>query len=258
MFETATFSYGPSSKRVWTTAMGFTGQAVLIGCALLAPLISPQTLGRAFLVTALVAPGVPPPPLPPGPEVVPVPRHGAVAPTSTHTLVAPVAANVPAIAATIVDPPDTTGSPVGVFGGWQGGERTGVVGGMPPGIIDTGTRVVPVVHPPEVANREPAKTAAVPVKPPRISVVRLATPIYRVDPIYPPLAKAAHVSGVVELLGVLGTDGRIHELKVMRGHPLLVGAALDAVRQWIYAPTTLNGQAVEVSAPITVTFILNL
>ena len=57
---------------------------------------------------------------------------------------------------------------------------------------------------------------------------------------------------------MLGTDGRIHELKVMRGHPLLVGAALDAVRQWIYAPTTLNGQAVEVSAPITVTFILNL
>ena len=56
MFETATLSYGPPSKRVWATAMGFTGQAVLIGCAVLAPLISPQTLGRAFLVTALVTP----------------------------------------------------------------------------------------------------------------------------------------------------------------------------------------------------------
>ena len=51
MFETATLSYGPPTKRVWATAMGFTGQAVLIGCALLAPLISPQTLGRALLVT---------------------------------------------------------------------------------------------------------------------------------------------------------------------------------------------------------------
>jgi protein TonB len=65
------------------------------------------------------------------------------------------------------------------------------------------------------------------------------------------------VSGVVELLGVLSTDGRIHELKVVRGHPLLVAAALDAVRQWIYEPTLLNGQAVEVAAPITVTFTLN-
>ncbi|MGD0776545.1 MAG: hypothetical protein ABSC05_27330 [Candidatus Solibacter sp.] len=44
MFETAAFSYGPPTKRVWTTAMGFTGQAVLIGCAVLAPMISPQTL----------------------------------------------------------------------------------------------------------------------------------------------------------------------------------------------------------------------
>ena len=68
MFETATLSYGPPSKRVWATAMGFTGQAVLIGCAVLAPLISPQTLGRAFLVTTLVTPGAPPPPPPPGPR----------------------------------------------------------------------------------------------------------------------------------------------------------------------------------------------
>jgi protein TonB len=61
----------------------------------------------------------------------------------------------------------------------------------------------------------------------------------------------------VELLGVLGVDGRIHELKVVRGHPLLVKAAIEAVRQWVYEPTLLNGQAVEVSAPILVNFILN-
>ena len=71
MFETATLSYGPPAKRVWATAMGFTGQALLIGCALLAPLISPQQLGRAFLVTTLVTPGAPPPPAPPGPRIVP-------------------------------------------------------------------------------------------------------------------------------------------------------------------------------------------
>ena len=58
MFETATLSNGPSTKRVWATVMGFTGQALLIGCALLAPLISPQTLGRAFLVTTLAPPAL--------------------------------------------------------------------------------------------------------------------------------------------------------------------------------------------------------
>ena len=113
------------------------------------------------------------------------------------------------------------------------------------------------MHPPETVNREPAKAPPVPVKPPRITQLRMATPIRKVEPVYPPLAKQARVSGVVELLGVLGTDGRIHELRVLRGHPLLINAALEAVRQWIFEPTLLNGQAVEVAAPITVNFILN-
>jgi hypothetical protein len=61
MFETATLSYGPPTKRVWATALGFTGQAMLIGGSLLAPMVFPQTLGKAFLVTSLTAPGPPPP-----------------------------------------------------------------------------------------------------------------------------------------------------------------------------------------------------
>ena len=255
MFETPTYSYGPSSKRVWTTAMGFTGQAALIGCLMLAPLVSPRTLGRAFLVTALVTPGPPPAPPPPGPQVVPQPHHAVATPVSTHAIIAPVLANVPAIAATIVDPPEAYASGPGSPYGVPGGVPNGVPGGVPTTLVDV-MRIAPVVHPPQVVEH-PAAPAAVPAKPLRITVVRPATPIYRVDPIYPNLAKQMRVSGVVELLGVLGTDGRIHELKVLRGHPLLVGAALDAVRQWVYAPTLLNGQAVEVAAPITVTFILH-
>jgi protein TonB len=255
MFETATFSYDPSNKRLWTTAMGFTGQAVLIGCLMLVPLVSPQTLGRAFLVTGLVAPGAPSAALPPGPKPEAVPSRGAAPPTTTKTITEPVLANIPPIAASLIDPPEATRGgpeqPVGVVGGFgEGG------GGGGSNLITEITRVVPVVHLPEVVNRPPVTVANPQVKPPRITVIRMATPIYRVDPIYPQLARTAHVSGVVELLGVLGTDGRIHELKVLRGHPLLVGAALDAVRQWVYAPTLLNGQAVEVAAPITVNFIL--
>lgn len=255
MFETATFSYDPSSKRVWTTAMGFTGQAVLIGCLMLAPLVSPQTLGRAFLVTGLVAPGAPPAPAPPVTRVEPVSHSAAAAPVPNPILTEPVPARVPPVAVVIIDePPVARGSGPGVIGG-EGGQRGRDPGYLLTTLIDAGGRSAPVVHP-EVANREPVTVAPAPVKPPRITSIRMATPIHKVEPIYPQLAKVAGVSGVVELLGVLGTDGRIHELKVLRGHPLLVGAALDAVRQWIFEPTLLNGQAVEVAAPITVNFIL--
>jgi protein TonB len=256
MFETATLSNGPSTKRVWATAMGFTGQALLIGCALLAPLIWPQTLGRAFLVTTLAPPGAPPPPPPPGPKIVPQSHHAVATQIFKHILTTPV--SVPAVAAIIVDdPPEVAGSGPGVPGGVPGGSRDGVPGGLVASIVNEGARAVPVVHPPEIVNREPVKPPAPPVKPPRITVLRMATPLHKVEPVYPQLAKQARVSGTVELVGVLGTDGRIHELKVLRGHPLLINAALDAVRQWIFEPTMLNGQAVEVSAPITVNFILH-
>src|SRR5450759_3892378 len=124
MFETTALSYSSPTKRAWTTAVGFTGQALLIACALLAPLISPQTLGRAFLVTTLAPPGVPPPPPPPGPKVVPRSPHAAATQVFKDGLIAPV--SVPPIAATIVDdPPEAAGSGPGVPGGVQGGERDG-------------------------------------------------------------------------------------------------------------------------------------
>ena len=256
MFETATLSYGPPTKRVWTTAMGFTGQAVLIGCAVLAPMISPQTLGRAFLVTALVTPGAPPPPPPPGLKVVPRSPHAVATQVFNGGLFAPV--SVPAIAAIIVDDfPETPGSAAGIPDGVVGGEHGGVPGAFLTTIIEAGTRILPAVRPPEVVTHAPENTAPAPVKPPRITQLRMATPILKVEPVYPALARQARISGVVELLGVLGTDGRIHELKVLRGHPLLINAALEAVRQWVFEPTLLNGVAVEVAAPITVNFILN-
>ena len=59
------------------------------------------------------------------------------------------------------------------------------------------------------------------------------------------------------MLAVVGTEGHIREWKLLSGNPLLVAAARDAVKQWIYRPTFLNGDAVEIMAPITVTFRLN-
>ena len=60
----------------------------------------------------------------------------------------------------------------------------------------------------------------------------------------------------MEFEAVIGKDGTIEELKVLRGHPLLVKAALDAVRQWRYQPTLLNGEPIEVVTEITVNFKL--
>jgi protein TonB len=85
----------------------------------------------------------------------------------------------------------------------------------------------------------------------------MAQLLHRVEPVYPPLARQTRISGTVELTGVVGTNGRIRELRVVSGHPFLAAAALEAVRQWVYEPTLLNGEPVEVIAPITVNFRLN-
>jgi protein TonB len=81
--------------------------------------------------------------------------------------------------------------------------------------------------------------------------------VRRVMPEYPALARNMRVSGTVGLHGTIARDGSVRDLKVLSGHPLLVQAALAAVRQWLYAPTLLNGEPVEVSAPIQVHFKLD-
>ena len=81
--------------------------------------------------------------------------------------------------------------------------------------------------------------------------------IHKVMPVYPPLAKSARVQGTVEFTAIIGKDGAIRELKLVRGHPLLVNAAKQAVEQWRYKPTLLNGQAVDVITDIVVNFTLS-
>ena len=76
-------------------------------------------------------------------------------------------------------------------------------------------------------------------------------------PVYPPLAKQARIQGVVKLSAVISKDGTIMELAVISGHPLLAPAALEAVKQWVYQPTLLNGEPVEVATQIDVNFTLS-
>ena len=87
--------------------------------------------------------------------------------------------------------------------------------------------------------------------------VQLANLLRRVVPVYPQAARQIRVSGTVHLLGIIAKDGTVQRLQVLSGHPLLRQAALDAVRQWVYRPTILNGEPVEVEAPIDVIFMLS-
>ena len=81
--------------------------------------------------------------------------------------------------------------------------------------------------------------------------------IHKVTPTYPPIAKQARVQGTVMLAATISREGNIENLTVTSGHPMLVRAALDAVRQWRYRPFMLNHEPVEVDTTVTVTFTLN-
>ena len=79
----------------------------------------------------------------------------------------------------------------------------------------------------------------------------------KVQPQYPPLARQTRISGTVRLHAIIGKNGAVEQLEVLSGHPLLVQSALDAVKQWRYQPTQLNGEPVEVDTTIDVIFSLN-
>jgi len=76
-------------------------------------------------------------------------------------------------------------------------------------------------------------------------------------PVYPPEAKDARISGHVVFNVIVGKDGTVHDVSLVSGHPLLVAPAKDAVKQWVYQPTLLNGEPVEVVTQVDVTFSLS-
>ncbi|MGH9777438.1 MAG: energy transducer TonB [Candidatus Acidiferrales bacterium] len=90
----------------------------------------------------------------------------------------------------------------------------------------------------------------------RSSSIKPGKLVHQVKPVYPPLAVTDRISGPVMLEGLIGKDGTIRELCLKGGHPKLVGATVEAVWQWKYEPTLLNGEPFEVQMVITVSFKL--
>jgi protein TonB len=99
-------------------------------------------------------------------------------------------------------------------------------------------------------------------RPPEPTIVHVghldpAMLIHRVEPVFPPLALQTRREGTVELHAIIATDGSVSSLRFLAGDALFAQSALDAVRQWRYKPTSLNGHPVEVDTHITVIYKLN-
>jgi protein TonB len=255
MFEQAVLGDFGKTHRAGTTMLGMAAQAMLVATAAMWPVISPQTLPRAQALVTLFAPGAPAPPPPPAPAVKQEARK-VYRDFQVKDGVVTAPSFIPEKAAFIEEPPLAADTGGGVQGGVQGGVPGGVVNGVLGSVIHSVPAVQAVAPPPlpvTPAKEKPADILRIRVG----GQVRPAALLKQVIPVYPPLARQARISGDVQLMGVIGTDGRIRELQLVSGHPFLVKAAMDAVRQWLYQPTLLNGDPVEVIQPINVAFRLN-
>jgi protein TonB len=246
VFEHAILENSFGNRRAFAASAGFAGQAALAACIAIAPLIWPQVLPSPRLTMTIA----PPPPVPAPPE-----HTTAVRPRTAHSL-APIFPTELLLPTRMPAHP-----PVIIDGGTQdAAPASGIPGGigMAQGstLLDSMLRVAPEVSKPMAKPAEP-KAPVEETKRIRVSSLDSGRLIHIVQPVYPPVAKTVHIEGTVELSAVIGTDGHVRDLSVISGHPLLRKAALDAVRQWIYKPPVLNGESVEIVAPIAVIFRLN-
>lgn len=237
MFQQSIFA-SEESRRPWTFSVSLLAQALLIAVAVLVPMLAKPML--PVLNAAIVSLQLPKPPRAPEPAP-PVQQVAAVRPQQFSSILQQPT-RMPERPAVVVE----REAPVVAAGPSVPGPQGGVISRL------GGFTVGPPPPPPPTV--EPAPVAAAPIR--VSSEVQAARIVHRVLPVYPPLAITAHISGVVRLQAMIATDGSIAELRAVSGHPMLIGAAIDAVKQWRYRPTVLNGRPVTVDTQIDVNFTL--
>lgn len=236
MFEDSLMESGGRirTNQKWTTPLSFLIQALVIGVLILIPLIITEGLPTRLLMAAVMAPPPPPPPPPPpAPKIEHVQRVSEIVDGALRT-----PSKIPKKVEMIKEdeaPPPSSGVVGGVVGGVPGGSAGGVIGGL----------VASTAPPPRVATPQKLRIS---------SGVADGNKIAGTDPVYPQMAKIAHVQGDVVLQALISKGGTIENLRAISGHPILIQAAMDAVRQWRYKPWVLNGEPVEVETTITVKF----
>ena len=253
MFESSFVDSG-KTRRPWMVLAGAAFEAALIGVVILVPLLFVETLPERGLFKALTLAPVPmAPPAPPPPMIAKRIPRAAVVPRKFNpaVLVSPVV--VPKEVAIISEAPALQAD--AVVGGVPGG-LPGIAGGVGNGVFGG---ALPVAAPPPPPPPAPKVVAAAPSGPKQITVggdVEEAMLLHQVRPVYPAMARSARITGTVRMKAVIGTDGTIKNLTAISGHPMLVDAAMNAVRQWVYKPTVLDGVLFEVNTEIVVHFNL--
>jgi periplasmic protein TonB len=223
-----------SSSKRWTTLGSIGLQVAVAGVVIALPLLHPEALPFRFEAPRVLVPLVPKPPVP----VERVQREAAASPSSAAAPIAmrPLIPAMPTNGETANnDPPSLT--PIGM--------RMGMPEGLPIG-AGVGDGHGPVV------SVAPARSAAVPLK---VSTgVLEGMLIAPIRPVYPAIARAAHVEGTVIVEAVISRTGTIESLRVVSGPQMLQSAAMEAIREARYQPYRLNGEPTEVRTRITVNF----
>jgi protein TonB len=224
--------------RGWTTLISFSMQALLVGAALMVPLLYSEGLPSLHLMRQAVI--GPPPSRGPAPQIEP--SHGRnLVPKNASGSVLMTPQQIPKRVTLETDVPVGPPPELATGGGASGSSGPGVPNGI---LSSTGDANV-ILIPPR------------PVHHPPISHWMEGNLVHRVQPEYPPLAVQTRTQGQVVLRAVISREGIIEKLQVVSGHPLLVRAAIEAVRQWRYRPYVLNGEPVEVETQVTVNFVLS-
>jgi protein TonB len=216
------------SQAWYTVPLSILAHLVLFGAVIIIPLMAADVLPTPDTMMAFAAPPPPPPAAAAPPKVTPTPAANPhAAPVEAPKEIVPEA------------PPPAVGVSAGVPGGVEGGIPGGTIGGVVGGL--------PSAPPPPPPPSAPVRVGG---------NIKAPTKTRNVNPVYPPIAQSARVQGVVIIEATIGPDGRVKDAKVLRSIPLLDQAALDAVKQWQFTPTLLNGVPVPVIMTVTVNFTL--
>lgn len=215
------------SRKWYSVPVSLLSHSIVIAMFVVLPILAaplmPSVLGDGM--PGYINITVPPPPAPPKPRIA-----------ETRPIENPNAAPINApdkIAPEPLEPVETIAADPGVIGGADNLDRV-------------------LAPPPVIARPAPSP------EPVRVGgTIRQPLKVRNVDPAYPAIAQAARVQGVVIIEATLSPDGRMMNARILRSVPLLDQAALDAVRQWEYTPTLLNGVPVPVIMTITVMFTLS-
>jgi len=241
MFEQAMLSH---PRKPWTLGASLTLQCAIVGSLVLYSAIHVDTLPLISMRhLELPMPAAPKPVV-----LVPIPngvhRSGSLT-VGPKPFIAP--SHIPTSIVMTDDGESETPVLANQLGSTIGSSFIGILGMLP------SSHAMPVAPQPVAVAVQP-KAATTPLR--LGGLVMEAKIVKRVLPLYPTLAKNMRISGKVHLMSIIAKDGTVQKLELIDGHPLLVQAAMDAVRQWVYRPTTLNGDPVDVIAPIEVNFIL--